>query len=110
MARCIEGGQNMLSRSGLSDEHAELAQASSSVMSRHLLDLGDRNRKKEPGFGLVMGRPNLMELRKHEHVLTPKGKALFERLYLLLTTVRRRASLNPSDFFVTLGPEQKSAQ
>ena len=72
-------------------EYAEFGQRSGSVMSRHLLDLGERNRKKQPGFGLVVGRPNPMELRKHEYFLTPKGRALFERLYLLLTTVRSRA-------------------
>jgi DNA-binding MarR family transcriptional regulator len=77
-------------RPGLSvNKYAELAQVSPSVMSRHLLDIGDRNRHMKAGFGLVTGRPNPMKLRKHEYWLTPKGHALLERMHRLLTTVRR---------------------
>ena len=57
----------------------ELAQAlgsSASTVSRHLLDLGERNRKMEPGYGLVDRRVDPMELRKNIYTLTPKGKLL----------------------------------
>jgi DNA-binding MarR family transcriptional regulator len=71
-------------------EYAELAHVSNSVMSRHLLDIGDRNRQMNAGFGLVTGRPNPMELRKHEYFLTPKGRALFERMSRIVSMAKRR--------------------
>lgn len=46
------------------------------TMSRHLLDIGARNRKMEPGFGLITYRADPLELRKHQYYLTPKGKQL----------------------------------
>jgi DNA-binding MarR family transcriptional regulator len=54
-------------------EYADMEGVSKSVMSRHILDLGERNRRMEPGFGLVQAIPHPMELRKHEVTLTPKG-------------------------------------
>lgn len=61
-------------------DYAERAGVSVSVMSRHLLDIGERNRMMEEGFGLVTYRPNPMELRKHEYMLTDKGRALIHRI------------------------------
>jgi DNA-binding MarR family transcriptional regulator len=61
-------------------EYAERAKVSASVMSRHLLDIGQRNRHMEAGFGLVDYRPNPIELRKHEYFLTPKGRALAHQI------------------------------
>jgi len=61
-------------------DHAARAGVSVSVMSRHLLDIGDRNRHKEEGFGLVTYRSNPMELRKHEYMLTDKGRALAHKI------------------------------
>ncbi len=61
-------------------DYAERAGVSVSVMSRHLLDIGDRNRHMEEGFGLVTYRANPMELRKHEYMLTDKGRALAYQL------------------------------
>jgi DNA-binding MarR family transcriptional regulator len=49
-------------------------------MSRHLLDIGERNRKMEAGFGLVTYRANPLELRKHEYMLTDKGRALLHQI------------------------------
>jgi DNA-binding MarR family transcriptional regulator len=57
-------------------DYAQRAGVSVSVMSRHLLDIGDRNRNREDGFGLVTYRSNPMELRKHEYMLTDRGRAL----------------------------------
>lgn len=66
---------------GLSvSEYAERAGVSLSVMSRHLLDIGERNRHMEKGFGLIEYRPHPMELRKHEVFLTPRGKALVHQI------------------------------
>jgi DNA-binding MarR family transcriptional regulator len=60
-------------------EYAQRAGVSVSVMSRHLLDIGDRNRHMEEGFGLVTYRANPVELRKHEYMLTDKGRALLHK-------------------------------
>src|SRR3546814_8246995 len=57
-------------------ELAELVGSNASTVSRHLLDLGERNRRMEPGYGLVDRRVDPMELRKNSYFLTPKGKAL----------------------------------
>lgn len=61
-------------------DYAERAGVSVSVMSRHLLDIGERNRNMEEGFGLVTFRANPMELRKHEYMLTDKGRAIMHRI------------------------------
>jgi DNA-binding MarR family transcriptional regulator len=57
-------------------DYAERSDVSASVMSRHLLDIGERNRHMQPGWGLVTYRPNPLELRKLEYWLTPKGRLL----------------------------------
>jgi DNA-binding MarR family transcriptional regulator len=64
---------------GVSD-YAKRAGVSMSVMSRHLLDIGERNRHMEEGFGLIESRQNPMELRKNEIYLTTKGRALLHRI------------------------------
>jgi hypothetical protein len=61
-------------------EYATMAGVSKSVMSRHILDIGERDRHMEEGFGLVTYRPNPMNLRQHEIFLTDKGRALINRL------------------------------
>jgi DNA-binding MarR family transcriptional regulator len=61
-------------------DYAKRAGISVATMSRHLLDIGERNRHMEPGFGLVQYRANPMELRKHEYTLTDKGRALAHKL------------------------------
>ncbi len=61
-------------------EYAAKAGVSVSVMSRHLLDIGERNRHMEKGFGLITYRPNPTELRKHEVFLTDTGRALVHRI------------------------------
>ncbi len=50
------------------------------TMSRHLLDIGERNRNMEPGYGLVTYRADPLELRKHQYFLTPKGKQLIHSI------------------------------
>jgi DNA-binding MarR family transcriptional regulator len=62
------------------NEYAERAGVGTSVMSRHLLDIGERNRHMEEGFGLVTQRPDPMELRKHQMMLTPKGRAVAHQI------------------------------
>lgn len=62
-------------------EYAQRAGVSLSVMSRHLLDIGERNRSMEEGFGLITSRQNPLELRKHEIFLTPKGRTLLHQIH-----------------------------
>jgi DNA-binding MarR family transcriptional regulator len=61
-------------------EIAEIAGSKLSTASRHMLDLGDRNRKKLPGYGLVASRQDPMSLRTNIYTLTPKGRLFAERL------------------------------
>jgi DNA-binding MarR family transcriptional regulator len=51
-----------------------------STTSRHILDLGDYDRDKNPGFGLVETRVDPMELRKKTIHLTPKGRSLLNQI------------------------------
>ena len=67
-------------------DYARRAGVSVSVMSRHLLDIGKRNRKMKPGFGLVTYRSNPNELRRHEYFLTDKGRALLHQIRRSLAT------------------------
>ncbi|MEK0083932.1 hypothetical protein [Benzoatithermus flavus] len=55
-----------------------------STSSRQLLDLGPFDRKKQPGFGLVDGRIDPMDMRVKRYMLTPRGKALAEIMAALL--------------------------
>lgn len=59
-------------------EYAEMLNAPQSTMSRHLLDLGIRNRKREPGYGLIEQTTDVDDLRKNVYKLTPKGRALVQ--------------------------------
>ena len=59
---------------------AERLGANISTASRHLLDLGERNRKKEPGYDLVESRTDPTSLRSKNYTLTPKGKLLWGTL------------------------------
>jgi hypothetical protein len=54
-------------------EYANDAGVQQAVMSRYLLDIGDRNRYKEEGFGLVTQRADPMNLRKHQVLMTNDG-------------------------------------
>ena len=65
-------------------EYAKRANVSISVMSRHLQDIGDRDRNKEPGFGLVTSRANPMNLREKEVFLTDKGRAVRHKIHRAL--------------------------
>jgi DNA-binding MarR family transcriptional regulator len=65
-------------------ELKDKAGVSQSVMTRHLSDLGDRNRHKKEGFELVEQKVDLMDRRIHRAYLTPKGKALAARLFRAL--------------------------
>jgi DNA-binding MarR family transcriptional regulator len=68
--------------------YTEQAGVAQTVMTRHLLDIGEQNRKREPGYGLVEKRPNLMDLREHQVWLTPKGRTLLNRVLRVMAARR----------------------
>lgn len=70
-------------------ELGKRAGVSQSVMSRHLLDIGDRNRHMQEGFGWVTHKTDPMELRKREVVLTHKGTALVHKVLRALLGGKR---------------------
>lgn len=57
-------------------EYADRCDMSASVMTRHLLDLGHRNRHKEPGLGWIVQERDLFDLRKHRARFTSAGAAM----------------------------------
>lgn len=57
---------------------------SQSTLSRHLLDLGERDRHKNPGLQLVESRRDPLELRKNIYTLTNRGRKLSQKLITLL--------------------------
>jgi DNA-binding MarR family transcriptional regulator len=61
-------------------ELCQLSGVAQSTMSRHLLDLGERNRRFGEGLGLVRGDIDPMELRRKQFSLTAKGRRLFDAL------------------------------
>ena len=65
-------------------EYANKSGIRQNVMSRHLLDIGPRDRYMEEGLDLVDQRPDPMELRKHQVRMTPKGRALAHKLARML--------------------------
>jgi len=69
-------------------ELAKRAGVTQSVMSRHLLDIGDRNRHMEEGFGWVTHQTDPMELRKHRVKLTNKGEALAHKIIRAMQSAR----------------------
>ncbi|MGM5019187.1 hypothetical protein [Tardiphaga sp. 367_B4_N1_1] len=67
-------------------EYAKTAEVSPTVMTRHLLDIGDRNRAREEGFGLVTQERDPTDLRRHHARVTPKGAAMTRRIKEALKT------------------------
>lgn len=57
-------------------DYAEKLGVNTTTMSRHLLDIGPRNRNMEEGYGLIQYRANPLELRRHQFFLTNKGRRL----------------------------------
>lgn len=70
-------------------EYARKAGANPAVMTRHMLDLGEMNRRHEPGLGLVYTKVNIMNRRQHQVFLTPKGVALAHAIHRALTKGRK---------------------
>jgi DNA-binding MarR family transcriptional regulator len=64
--------------------YAERAAVSTSVMSRHLLDLGSEFRNGDAGLGLIDKRVSPHSLREQEVFLTPKGRKEVAQVVQLL--------------------------
>lgn len=65
-------------------EISELVGSNLSTTSRHLLELGERNRRLEPGYNLVDRRTDPMNLRQNCYTLTTKGKLLVAEIVKLM--------------------------
>lgn len=64
-------------------EYADRSGIPMSTMSRHLLDLGERNRKKEEGLNLLEARRDQQDYRRWNYRLSPKGRKLFKDIQSL---------------------------
>jgi DNA-binding MarR family transcriptional regulator len=73
-------------------EYAHKAGVSLTVMTRHLLDIGDRNRQREEGFGLVVQERDRHDLRRHNARITPEGKALMHKIITALKTACKEST------------------
>lgn len=65
-------------------EIADLVSANMSTASRHLLELGERNRRLEAGYGLVTRTPDPMNLRQNSYTLTAKGRLLLANVIKIM--------------------------
>lgn len=63
---------------------ADTVSSNISTTSRHLLELGDRNRRMEPGYGLVDRAVDPMNLRQNVYTLTAKGKLLLANIVKIM--------------------------
>ena len=61
-------------------ELAEKAGMKTSSASRYLLDLSDKTRNGDKGYGLVRRESDPAELRRNMYSLTPKGRAMIRDL------------------------------
>lgn len=59
-------------------ELTKIANSNISTMSRQLIDLGQRNRRMEPGYMLIEQRQNPMNLRENQYSVTLKGNHLLK--------------------------------
>jgi DNA-binding MarR family transcriptional regulator len=72
-------------------DYAAKEGVSQSVMSRHILDLGPRNRYADgEGFQLVQTGINPMDPRNREVSLTQKGKGLYNAIRQSIAPFKRR--------------------
>jgi len=90
-------GQNLLAflRVGMEEgkgvtEYADAAGVYKTVMTRHLLDLGPRDRYGDEGLGLIVQARDNKDLRINRAWVTQKGGALFDRAYHALTLLLRK--------------------
>lgn len=81
-AQLIASFLRVVIREGLSvSDYSRQAIVSKSVMSNHLNELGEKSRRPgAEGMGLLAQRMAPDELRRHEVTLTPRGRAVRDRV------------------------------
>lgn len=72
------------------NEYAKMLGLSLTTMSRHMSDIGDKDRYGEPGFGLVTAEIDARDSRIHRVFLTPKGAGLAKQLVHAHDAILRR--------------------
>lgn len=78
---------------GLStSQYAEMCGTTQPVMSRMLLEMGDKSRMRDEGLQLVDYDRDRGDLRKTRYFLTDKGKELFKRFTALYKRYERRVA------------------
>jgi DNA-binding MarR family transcriptional regulator len=72
-------------------EYAAKAGIPQSVMSRHIADLGEYNRRHEAGLNLIVQKIDVMDRRRTLVYLSPKGRAVAAQIHRALagTTGRK---------------------
>lgn len=71
------------------NDYAADAGIAASVMTRNLLDVGDRNRAREEGLGLITQERDLFDLRKHNAKITAKGRTrMREMMHAIRTALK----------------------
>ena len=73
-------------------EYARNAGVSVTVMTRHLLDIGERNRARDDGFGLISQERDQHDLRRHHAKITPTGKALMHKIVNAMKNIPKTRS------------------
>jgi DNA-binding MarR family transcriptional regulator len=72
------------------NDYAGKLDISPTVMTRNLLDIGDRNRMKEAGMGLITQERDLYDLRRHNARVTPKGRQILHTAITAFKSYCRR--------------------
>lgn len=70
-------------------EYADDAQVYKTVMTRHLLDLGDRNRHGEDGLGYINQVRDRMDMRVNRAWVTQKGVSFLRSAHKALSLLLR---------------------
>lgn len=70
-------------------EYARKLGMAPGVMARNLLDLGDYNRRREPGLELVSDKFDPLDRRIHRKFLTHKGQALVGAISRAMERMKR---------------------
>lgn len=74
-------------REGLSvTDYQQQSGQAQSVTSRYLLDIGERNRYMRDGLGWITQRMDPLNRRKHQALLTDKGRALAHAVARIAST------------------------
>jgi DNA-binding MarR family transcriptional regulator len=73
-------------------EYANAAQMHKTVMTRHLLDLGDRDRHGGDGLGYIQQTHDRKDMRVRRAWITHKGAAFLDSAHKALSLLLRTSS------------------